>query len=151
MPHFDPLPYAIPVFVALIAAEIAWARRSGHRRAYETRDTAVSLALGLGSTVAGAAAAGMVAAALVWAHAAAPLEIGWSWWAWPLCFVLDDLAYYWFHRTAHRIRWFWAAHVTTTRASTTTSRRRCDKPGPASSPCRSHFACRWRRSASSRA
>ena len=111
MPHFDPLPYAIPVFVALIAAEIAWARRSGHRRAYETRDTAVSLALGLGSTVAGAAAAGMVAAALVWAHAAAPLEIGWSWWAWPLCFVLDDLAYYWFHRTAHRIRWFWAAHV----------------------------------------
>lgn len=24
---------------------------------------------------------------------------------------LDDLAYYWFHRTAHRVRWFWASHV----------------------------------------
>jgi sterol desaturase/sphingolipid hydroxylase (fatty acid hydroxylase superfamily) len=34
-----------------------------------------------------------------------------AWWAWPLCFVLDDLAYYAFHRSAHRVRWFWAAHV----------------------------------------
>ena len=25
--------------------------------------------------------------------------------------MLDDLAYYWFHRTAHRVRWFWASHV----------------------------------------
>jgi sterol desaturase/sphingolipid hydroxylase (fatty acid hydroxylase superfamily) len=25
--------------------------------------------------------------------------------------VLDDLAYYVFHRSAHRIRWFWASHV----------------------------------------
>ena len=30
MTHFDPLPYAIPVFVLLIAAEIVWARRTGH-------------------------------------------------------------------------------------------------------------------------
>jgi sterol desaturase/sphingolipid hydroxylase (fatty acid hydroxylase superfamily) len=33
------------------------------------------------------------------------------WWAWPLCFVLDDLKYYWVHRAGHRIRWMWAAHV----------------------------------------
>lgn len=111
MAQFDPLPYAIPLFVMLIAAEIVWARRRGRLGVYEARDTAVSLALGLGSTIAGAVAAGAVAAALLSAHAMAPLEIGWKWWAWPLCFVLDDLAYYWFHRAAHRIRWFWAAHV----------------------------------------
>ena len=28
-----------------------------------------------------------------------------------LCFVLDDLKYYWVHRAGHRIRWMWAAHV----------------------------------------
>jgi sterol desaturase/sphingolipid hydroxylase (fatty acid hydroxylase superfamily) len=28
-----------------------------------------------------------------------------------LCFVVDDLAYYWIHRAGHRIRWAWAAHV----------------------------------------
>ncbi|MBL0001313.1 MAG: sterol desaturase family protein [Sphingomonadales bacterium] len=25
--------------------------------------------------------------------------------------MLDDFAYYVFHRTAHRVRWFWASHV----------------------------------------
>jgi sterol desaturase/sphingolipid hydroxylase (fatty acid hydroxylase superfamily) len=28
-----------------------------------------------------------------------------------LCFVLDDLRYYWVHRFGHRIRWVWASHV----------------------------------------
>ena len=44
MSHFDPLPYAIPVFVALIAAEILWSHRNGRRHAYEARDTSVSRA-----------------------------------------------------------------------------------------------------------
>ena len=40
-----------------------------------------------------------------------------SWEAWftlgvvALCFVLDDLRYYWVHRFGHRIRWVWASHV----------------------------------------
>jgi len=107
----DPLTYAIPVFVVLILAEICWSRRKAATSAYETRDTAVSLAIGLGSTIAGAASAGLVAGLLVSAHGLAPWNIGWAWWAWPLCFVLDDLAYYCFHRSAHRVRWFWASHV----------------------------------------
>ena len=107
----DPLPYAIPGFVALILIEMIWARRSGRWQAYETRDTAVSLMLGLGSVVVGALAAGAVAASLVAAHRISPLSIGWHWWAWPLCFVADDLAYYWLHRAGHRVRWFWASHV----------------------------------------
>ena len=28
-----------------------------------------------------------------------------------LCFVVDDLRYYWYHRIAHRCRWVWAEHV----------------------------------------
>lgn len=109
--HFDPLLFAIPAFVVLITVEIVWAHHTGRNRSYEVRDTAVSLILGLGSTVAGALAAGVIATALVWAYQIAPWRIGWAWWAWPLCFVLDDFAYYWFHRSAHRVRWFWASHV----------------------------------------
>ena len=108
---FDPLPFAIPGFVLLIVAELVWARRTGRMAAYETRDTAVSLGLGLGSVVAGALAAPAVLAMLVAVHDWSPLRIGWAWWAWPLCFVADDLAYYWLHRAGHRIRWFWASHV----------------------------------------
>lgn len=111
MSYFDPLPYAIPAFVLLILAEMVWAWRTGRTRTYEPRDTAVSLALGLGSVVVGALVAGATAVMLISAHAVAPISIGWSWWAWPLCFVADDLAYYWLHRAGHRVRWFWAAHV----------------------------------------
>src|SRR3546814_20748542 len=32
-----------------------------------------------------------------------------SWFA--VAFVFDDVAYYVFHRSAHRVRWFWASHV----------------------------------------
>ncbi|MXO70921.1 sterol desaturase family protein [Alteraurantiacibacter buctensis] len=108
---FDPLPYAVPLFVLLIAAELLWAKRTGRMAAYETRDTAVSLGLGLGSVVAGALAAPAVLAIMAHIYSLTPLRIGWAWWAWPLCFLADDLAYYWQHRAGHRVRWFWASHV----------------------------------------
>lgn len=111
MKPFDPLVYAIPVFVLLILAELLWVRARPSAGQYETRDSALSLAIGLGSTVAGAMSAAVVAALLVRAHELSPWNAGWAWWAWVLCFVLDDFAYYWFHRSAHRVRWFWASHV----------------------------------------
>jgi len=39
------------------------------------------------------------------------LDLGASWWVIAICFVLDDLRYYWVHRFGHRIRWVWASHV----------------------------------------
>ncbi len=111
MEDFDPIPFAIPLFILMIIAEIAWAHSTGRLRAYEARDTAVSLALGLGSIIAGAVAAGAVAVILIRTHDWAPVQIGWVWWAWPLCYVADDFAYYWQHRLGHRVRWFWASHV----------------------------------------
>jgi sterol desaturase/sphingolipid hydroxylase (fatty acid hydroxylase superfamily) len=91
---------------------VTW-RRHPHR--YEARDTWTSLALGVGSQVMGAAVAGAVIAMAIWVSQYRVLDLGLSfreyWWAWIACFVLDDLAYYWFHRTAHRVRWFWASHV----------------------------------------
>jgi len=108
---FDPVLFAIPVFAIMVLAEIVWAQKSKKVGCYEKRDAIVSLSLGIGSLISGAASAGLVAAMLLWLHQFSPMQIGWSWWAWPLCFILDDLAYYVFHRSAHRIRWFWASHV----------------------------------------
>lgn len=110
----NPVDWAIPLFVALMLVEL-WAVRRDPRRAYCPRDTATSLLLGLGSTVFGALSAGLVFAMAQGVHRFALLPIGLAferwWWAWALCFVLDDLAYYVFHRAAHRVRWFWASHV----------------------------------------
>lgn len=114
MPDFSPTQYAVPLFVVAIVAEMLWAwRRNPH--AYEPMDTLVSLAFGLGSTVAGALFGGFAAFVFLEAYQYRLFDMGpewWSiWWAWPLCFLLDDLKYYWVHRAGHRIRWMWAAHV----------------------------------------
>ena len=105
-----PVDLAVPFFVALVLAEMLVARMRDRRR-YCPRDTLTSLALGLGSTVAGALSAGAVFALAVWMHGFALFDLGWAWYWWPICFVLDDFAYYLFHRSAHRVRWFWASHV----------------------------------------
>jgi hypothetical protein len=47
----------------------------------------------------------------LWLYQFRLFDIPWTWWAWALCFVLDDFGYYLFHRSAHRVRWFWASHV----------------------------------------
>ena len=113
-PDFSPVDYAIPGFIILILAEIWVAKRRDPTR-YEARDTLTSLLLGTGSTVAGALTGGAVMVLAMWLYQHRLFDIigtfGWVWWVWALCFLLDDLAYYWAHRTGHRVRWFWASHV----------------------------------------
>ena len=106
----NPVDYAIPAFVLLVLAEMLVALVRDRSR-YEPRDTLTSLALGLGSTVAGVLSAGAVLALATWVWGFRLLDIDYAWYWFALCFVLDDLAYYAFHRAAHRVRWFWASHV----------------------------------------
>jgi sterol desaturase/sphingolipid hydroxylase (fatty acid hydroxylase superfamily) len=107
---FNPVDYAIPAFVILILIEMIWARRRAPEK-YEARDTLTSLLFGTGSQVAGALTGSLLFAFTMWAYQFRLLDIGWQWWAFVICFILDDLAYYAFHRCAHRVRWFWASHV----------------------------------------
>jgi sterol desaturase/sphingolipid hydroxylase (fatty acid hydroxylase superfamily) len=113
-PSFSPTQYAVPLFVLAIIIEMIWSRARAPE-AYEPKDTLVSLGFGLGSTVSGAIFGGFALSVFIWAYDYRIFDFGpqwWSvWWAWPLCFVIDDLKYYWVHRAGHRIRWMWAAHV----------------------------------------
>lgn len=114
MPDFSPTQYAVPLFVIAILIEMAWSRMRAPE-SYEPKDTLTSLAFGLGSTVAGGLFGGFALTIFIAAYEYRVFDLGeqwWTvWWAWPLCFVLDDLKYYWVHRAGHRIRWMWAAHV----------------------------------------
>lgn len=102
---------AVPLFVAMILIEmIAWRMKRGGD--YETRDTAASLMMGLGSQIAplfGGAA--LLTAALIAAYEVRLFDIPNAWWVVVICFVIDDLRYYWWHRISHERRWFWASHV----------------------------------------
>ncbi|MFQ5562312.1 MAG: sterol desaturase family protein [Parvularculaceae bacterium] len=108
----DVVAYAVPAFIALIILEMAAARLTGRVR-YETRDAFASLVMGLGNrfvTLFGGGA--LVYAAFSWVYQFRFIEaMPVAWWTVALCFVADDLAYYWFHRIAHERRYFWASHV----------------------------------------
>ena len=110
MPDFSPTELAVPGFIALVLMEMVWAWRK-RPDAYEPRDTLTSLAFGLGSTVAGLLSGGVFLALFIWLWQFRLFDVPWTWWAFVLCFVLDDLKYYWVHRFGHRVRWFWASHV----------------------------------------
>ncbi|THD83564.1 sterol desaturase family protein [Aliigemmobacter aestuarii] len=102
---------AVPAFIALILAEILFIWWQGRGGRYETRDAVTSLVMGAGNVVEtlllGFVAYGVMMA--LWQ--VAPFDLGTSWWVVALCFVLDDLRYYWVHRIGHRSRWVWASHV----------------------------------------
>jgi len=112
---FDVVTLAVPAFVLLIVLEIGlgWLKRAPVR--YETRDTATSLLLGLGSTVAGVLTAGIVGGATIWAWHHRILDLPVAGWpavgTWIALFLLEDLTYYVFHRLSHERRFWWAAHV----------------------------------------
>lgn len=33
------------------------------------------------------------------------------WTGWAACFLAQEFCYYWYHRAAHRVRWFWCTHA----------------------------------------
>jgi sterol desaturase/sphingolipid hydroxylase (fatty acid hydroxylase superfamily) len=106
----DPVQLAIPVFIIAIIVEM-FAIRAGVRGDYDWRDTATSLAMGFGNTFAAILFGAFVVGAGVWLYQFRLFDIPVTWWSIALAFIGEDFAYYWFHRTAHRIRWFWASHV----------------------------------------
>jgi len=102
--------YAIPAFIVLLLAEAIVGARE-QRDWYEIKDTLSSLAMGIGNVLINLLAKGIVLAAFMLVYQFRLFELGWHWWVWGLCFLGEDLSYYWFHRKSHEIRYFWASHV----------------------------------------
>lgn len=107
--------YAIPAFIALMALEVAWAKRrlaSGVSVVgYELKDSAASLTMGLGSLAIGVVAAFLRVPFFAWLYEHRFLDLGSAWWSWILLLFAEDCCYYWFHRLHHEVRVLWAAHV----------------------------------------
>ncbi|MFB7716934.1 sterol desaturase family protein [Nocardia sp. NPDC056100] len=106
--------WAIYVLLVVdIGAFLISRRRGRHpeRRGYGVKDTVTNVTLGLANgfilrftEVLGGAAMVAVAAAITPLHWQ-PGGLGWL-----IVIMMADLAYYWEHRTAHRVRLFWATH-----------------------------------------
>lgn len=103
--------YAIPFFIILLSIE-AWFSYKENRRLYEKKDTWSSLALGIGNVITGFFTKALIFGlfSLLYEYRFLTLDLS-SWWFFVLLFFADDFSYYWFHRTSHRVNWFWASHV----------------------------------------
>ena len=107
----DVVQLAVPFFIVALLAEIFALKYFRARGAYETRDTLTSLAMGAGNVVVGLLLGFVAYGFFTWLWQFRFADLGAHWAIVLLCFVLDDLRYYVFHRIAHRCRWVWASHV----------------------------------------
>lgn len=102
---------AIPAFIILIILEIIYAIQT-QRKLYEVKDATTSISLGLGNLFIGLLTKSFILVIFIGLYKYRLFNIPYNaWWAFVLCFFADDFSYYWAHRSAHSIRWFWASHV----------------------------------------
>ncbi|MGH1412362.1 MAG: sterol desaturase family protein [Pelagimonas sp.] len=107
----DVVQLAVPFFIAAILAELLWIHTQKRGGRYETRDAVTSLIMGAGNVASGIALGFIAWGFFTVLWEITPLNLGSSLAVLILCFVLDDLRYYWVHRFGHRVRWVWASHV----------------------------------------
>jgi alkylglycerol monooxygenase len=104
--------YAIPVFVALMAAEFGIGLVLG-RNVYRLNDAVGSLTAGILSQISGVfmLALSVGVYVLVYNHVALVSLRADDWRVWVGALVAYDFFYYWNHRIDHEVGLFWAAHV----------------------------------------
>lgn len=111
---FDLIQHAIPVFVICLVLEALSFRflPDDDEVGYEFRDSRTSLTMGIGNVIINIGWKLVVLAALSAAYLVAPVHLpAGNPLTWIALFIADDFAYYWYHRTHHTIRVFWASHV----------------------------------------
>jgi sterol desaturase/sphingolipid hydroxylase (fatty acid hydroxylase superfamily) len=111
----DPVLFAIPVFILFMVVEavaIHVLRHDDGVIGYEARDTRTSIVMGLGYLVVNALWRLVMLVVFAAIYEMSPLKLDpHQAWVWVLLFFTDDLLFYVYHRVSHRVRLFWAAHV----------------------------------------
>lgn len=107
---FEPIYYAVPYFVILIAIEL-FVNYKENKGWYETKDSLASIAMGIGSLVINLGVKAAYILAYIWIYENFRIfNLEPVWWVWALLFFADDFTFYWHHRLSHEIRILWAAH-----------------------------------------
>jgi sterol desaturase/sphingolipid hydroxylase (fatty acid hydroxylase superfamily) len=103
--------YAVPFFAISILVEGIFLYREQRER-IDIKDTFTSVALGFGNLFSGLITKTIMAVIFWYLYDNFHIFTldGSAWWMWVLAFFADDFSYYWFHREAHLVRYFWASH-----------------------------------------
>jgi sterol desaturase/sphingolipid hydroxylase (fatty acid hydroxylase superfamily) len=110
----DMLMKVLPALLAIVlgAALLEGVIKSRLGRRYDWRAYWSSLGDLIGRRVMEALPFSLTASmfAVVWQHRLFTVSMT-HWWSWLLLFVGEEFCYYWYHRTSHTVRWFWATHA----------------------------------------
>jgi len=105
------LTYAIPAFLALIAAEALWAWSRGIK-INRGADTISSLSSGMTNILKDVLGLSIAVVGYDWlVRRVAIFEIGTAWYVYVIAFVAKDFAGYWIHRIEHTVNIFWNRHI----------------------------------------
>lgn len=103
--------WALPAVILLSLAEGVWLARS-HKQTYDWKAFLCSLVDAIGRRILSVLPIGLATPVFAWAyqHRLFTIELDG-----PLpvlgLFLGLEFFYYWYHRTSHRVRWFWATHA----------------------------------------
>ena len=101
-----------PLFLLGFVVEWLAMRRRGSLGQFQWKDILANLSLGAAYQVFELGAYALVTGvAALWFYSHRLWTIPANAWTILPIFVGVEFCYYWFHRTSHRVRWFWSAHV----------------------------------------
>lgn len=101
---------AIPAFIVLVIIEAVFLARENHKSG-STKAFLASLALGIGYVVLSPFTKGINLCTYTFLYEHRICDISENiLLCWIICFVGDDLTYYWCHRLSHQVRYLWASH-----------------------------------------
>lgn len=102
--------FAIPIFFLLIGIELLIARLH-QKELYRFNDAVSNISCGISQQAIGVFIKTITLGAYVYCYELSPFRVPNTWWTYIVLFVAIDFLYYWFHRSAHEINFFWGTHV----------------------------------------
>lgn len=112
MPDFpDVLMFAAPLFALSVAIEWWLISRRRVGGAYTGKDAWASMSMGVGNLASDILMGAISIGYLFWVWQFRLVDWGYGLGAILAALVAQDFVYYWKHFAAHKVRWFWSAHV----------------------------------------
>ena len=107
------LPAMVPVFFISYLIEMSCMRKvPGHAADFSSKVFATNLGLGLSYLIVdGLLNSLYLQSFFAWLYGYRIFTLEITWWNVLPLFLAVEFCYYWSHRAAHRIRWFWTGHV----------------------------------------
>lgn len=109
--HLNFLAFAIPLFLFFIAWEYLYSKRSG-KNFFQYAESVANINVGIAERLLDLFTTGLFFYFFNYVYENFALfDIKESFIVWVLLFLVTDFVWYWYHRFAHEINAFWAAHV----------------------------------------